>query len=113
MFFRRLASSGQPHLLILHSVIARKSSSLTSIASVDCPPEGKVWVAYREPNWLQIGAFCVSSRTSSFQHHAGTCNAGGDEARRFSRTTRGRQGQIQGVIEPRCHSCCKIGWILL
>lgn len=77
MSFRRLASSSQPHNLTLPEVIARKSSSLTSTASVDCPPNSKVWVATREPNWSRISVFCVSSRTSPHRHHPGRLNAGG------------------------------------
>lgn len=113
MFFRRLAGSGQPHLLTLQTVIARKSSSLTSIASVGCPRVkslGRLTGAKLASNRRVLCVFAYTFASASSwnvlywreMRLAGSYRPRGEE-----------QGQRQCVVEPRCRSRCEIRWILL
>jgi hypothetical protein len=109
MFFRRLASSGQPHLLTLQIVIARKSSSRTKSSRSIVLPNAK----FGSLTGSQTGSKSARFVCPRVQSCSGIIlerpTLKGDEACRLSRTTRGRQG----VIETRRHCCCEIGWMLL
>ena len=113
-FLRQLAISSQPHLLTLQSIIARENAHVlptpprsivlpsAKFGSLTGSQTGSKSARFVCPR-VQLGSSIILERPTLEV----------DEACRFSQTTRGRQGQRQGVIEPRRYCCYKIGWILL